>query len=117
MNKNISRLVGVGLLISALSGCPEKIENSPENIKPINVYLKVGESYFADFMGISYCGMNSEKTFSVSKNYNYSTNLFYPISTKELILSNRKFEVKKVTPEEIELVYLGKANKLFGKDK
>jgi hypothetical protein len=113
MKQTISKFIGVGLIISALSGCPKA--DISEDKKLENIVIKVGESYsntnLQGYPRIKYCGMNNEKTFSLSQNYNWAVNIFYPISIKEFEFSDILYKLEGVTPEEIELTYLGRTKK------
>jgi hypothetical protein len=105
MKYTISKFIGLGLIISALSGCP-KADVSPDK-KLEQIVIKVGEGYSINCLRINYCGMINEKTFSISESSQFATNIFYPVSTKEFEFFGRELRIDGVTSEEIRLTYLG----------
>ena len=65
--------------------------------------LKLG---FMKSMGLVYCGMPNEDTFSLSymetAGYQgYALNIYYPKSMSKIIIKNVEFNVVSVTPEKI----------------
>lgn len=73
-----------------------------------NLIFKTSGIIFWTSHGITYAGMPSKEVFSL---FQYdgeitSPNFYIPISKKEIILYNNRFEILNVDPERIKLKYL-----------
>jgi hypothetical protein len=107
MLKGMSKLLGLGLMIGALAGCPKANESRDKRLE--DIIINVGESYYIPgYRNFLYCGMNNEKTFSISFEGTFAVNFFYPISIKEFTLEGYSYKLNEVTPEKINLSCLGK---------
>ncbi|MCX6783870.1 MAG: hypothetical protein NT141_02275 [candidate division WWE3 bacterium] len=62
------------------------------------ITIKIGKSY----SGFTYSGMPTSQSFSIVVG-SYNLALFYPLETKTIYVANSKFDILKVTPEEITL--------------
>ena len=82
-------------------GCQsEKIEMDKTKIAIVNkiIELKVGESYWRDDrMLFEYCGMVSDNIFSISScEYRSSVNLYFPVTTKEILVLRKPIGIREV---------------------
>jgi len=75
------------------------------------ISFKIGEknrvkSSFFMSMNLVYCGMPTDKTFSLGLRegagyQGYGLNLYFPINSHTINIGNIKFQIIKVTPEEL----------------
>lgn len=114
INKKLQKALGIGALVLTLgigtAGC--KREAAQTKTEPKRIEIKVGENRHDEAKPwtrlSTYCGMNNEKTFSVSHGGYSAVNFYYPADSKEIKFGDEKYRVIEVTPEHIILDYLGK---------
>lgn len=94
MGKNLLKVLCLGSVL-ILAGCDGRVNEKRSDKRE----LKVGETMVDDCF-LTYAGMNSSNTFSLS--YGASgANLYYPSSSEIIHFCRSDFDVISVTPEKI----------------
>jgi hypothetical protein len=83
----------------------EHIRKPKSQVEPVEI--KVGErTEVARMFGapyITYNGMNTDKTFSISSDNRDAVNIYYPITIKKIEYEENEYEVISVTPEKLKI--------------
>ena len=102
-------LSGLGLIVALSTSCENPQAQNKVQKNQITT-IKVGEGKILERQNylerLTYNGMNSETTFSMSIGRDNATNIFFPSSIKEFSLHEFRFKLEKVTPEHITLTYI-----------
>ena len=108
MAKNgLAKILKIGTLALAIgigAGCTGCGQTTTVEKKPQIFDIKISEYTFVGGAYIGYCGMNNEKTFSISNPMTYTAvNIYYPVNSKEIHWGEMDLKVLEVTPEHLVL--------------
>lgn len=105
MKTLLSTLFLAGSLVLGGCGNNSEISKSREEI----LSMHVGQSMPYDNKGIriNYNGMSDNAHFVLSKLGNRSVPFYYSLNTKEIFLDDLKFQINFVSPDSINLTWLG----------